>query len=124
MNVEFVNYPTREWSLDTETMKLGEIEQNLGAIAQDVQFYLSVERYKYPIMGNNMGIELEDLIGMDDAYVRANVKNRIKDALSVDDRITAVSSFAFENPTPDSLVVSFVVETILGDIQMTTNIIS
>lgn len=124
MNVEFVNYPTREWSLDTETMKLGEIEQNLGAIAQDVQFYLSVERYKYPIMGNNMGIELEDLIGMDDAFVRANVKSRIKDALSVDDRITSVSSFAFENPTPDSLVVSFVVETILGDIEMTTNIIS
>ena len=124
MNVEFVTYPSQEWELDTETMQLGEIKQNLGSIAQDIQFYLSVERNKWPIMNNNMGVEFDDLIGKDDAYVRANVKKRIQSALSIDDRINAVNSFKFDKPSPDSLVVSFVVETILGDIQMTTNIVS
>lgn len=124
MDVEFVTYPSQEWELDTETMQLGEIKQNLGSIAQDIQFYLSVERNKWPIMNSNMGVEFDDLIGKDDAYVRANVKKRIQSALSIDDRINAVSSFKFDKPSSDSLVVSFVVETILGDIQMTTNIVS
>ena len=124
MDVEFVKYPIQEWSLDTETMQLGEISQNLGSIAQDIQFYLSVERNKWPIMSSNMGVELDDLIGKDEAYVKANVKRRIQGALSIDDRVNAVSSFRFDKPSPDMLVVSFVVETILGDIQMTTNIVS
>lgn len=124
MEVEFINYPTQEWSLDTETMQLGEIKQDIGSIAQDIQFYLSVERNKWPIMSSIMGVEFEDLVGKDEAYVRANVKSRIQSALSIDDRITAVSSFKFDKPAPDTLVVSFVVETILGDIQMTTNIVS
>ena len=124
MDVEFVKYPIQEWSLDTETMQLGEISQNLGSIAQDIQFYLSVERNKWPIMSSNMGVEFDDLIGRDEAYVKANVKRRIQGALSIDDRVNAVSSFRFDKPSPDMLVVSFVVETILGDIQMTTNIVS
>lgn len=124
MDVEFVKYPIQEWSLDTETMQLGEIRQNLGSIAQDIQFYLSVERNKWPIMSSNMGVEFDDLIGKDEAYVKANVKRRIQGALSIDDRVNAVSSFRFDKPSPDMLVVSFVVETILGDIQMTTNIVS
>lgn len=124
MDVEFVKYPIQEWSLDTETMQLGEISQNLGSIAQDIQFYLSVERNKWPIMSSNMGVEFDDLIGKDEAYVKANVKRRIQGALSIDDRVNAVSSFRFDKPSPDMLVVSFVVETILGDIQMTTNIVS
>lgn len=124
MDVEFVKYPIQEWSLDTETMQLGEISQNLGSIAQDIQFYLSVERNKWPIMSSNMGVEFDDLIGKDESYVKANVKRRIQGALSIDDRVNAVSSFRFDKPSPDMLVVSFVVETILGDIQMTTNIVS
>ena len=75
-------------------------------------------------MSSNMGVEFDDLIGKDEAYVKANVKRRIQGALSIDDRVNAVSSFRFDKPSPDMLVVSFVVETILGDIQMTTNIVS
>lgn len=123
MNVEFVTYPIQEWILDDETGELKDVSFELHAISQDVKFYLSTERNKYPIMGSNFGVELDDLIGKDKQYVKAQVKKRIIEALSIDDRITSVSSFNFTQQSPDSLSVSFVVSTRLGDFSMTTEII-
>lgn len=123
MNVEFVTYPIQEWILDDETGELKDVSFELHAISQDVKFYLSTERNKYPIMGSNFGVELDDLIGKDKQYVKAQVKKRIIEALSIDDRITSVSSFNFTQQSPDALSVSFVVSTRLGDFSMTTEII-
>ena len=75
-------------------------------------------------MGSNFGVELSDLIGKDSQYVKAQVKKRITDALSIDDRINSVGSFKFESKDSDSLSVSFVVETVIGNVSMTTEIIS
>jgi len=124
MDVEFTTYPIQEWLLNTDSQKLTESEQTLSAIAQDITFALSVERNKYPIMSSNFGVEFEDLLGKDEAYVKANIKRRIQDALLIDDRIISVSNFAFKKVNGDSLFVSFVVETVLGTIETTTNIIS
>lgn len=123
MNVEFITYPIQEWILDDETGELKDVSFELHAISQDVKFYLSTERNKYPIMGSNFGVELDDLIGKDKQYVKAQVKKRIIEALSIDDRITSVSSFNFTQQSPDALSVSFVVSTRLGDFSMTTEII-
>ena len=123
MNVEFITYPIQEWILDDETRELKDVSFELHAISQDVKFYLSTERNKYPIMGSNFGVELDDLIGKDRQYVQAQVKKRIVDALSIDDRIVSVSNFKFTQPDADSLMVSFVVSTKLGDFDMTTEII-
>lgn len=123
MNVEFTTYPIQEWVLDEESGLLGDNVMNIKAIAQDVKFALSTERNMYPIMGSNFGVTLEDLIGRDAAYVRAQVKQRIKDALSIDDRIVSISSFKFEQPEPETLTVSFIVNTVLGNVEMTTEII-
>jgi hypothetical protein len=124
MNVEFVTYPIQEWILDEATGQLGEPSLELQAIAQDVKFALSTERNMYPIMGSNFGVEFLDLIGRDRQYVQAQVKKRISDALSIDDRITGLGSFSFSSPESGSLSVSFVVETVLGKVNMTTEIIS
>lgn len=124
MNVEFVSYPIQEWILDEKTGHLGDPNMELQAIAQDIKFALSTERNMYPIMGSNYGVELIDLVGKDRAYVQAQVKKRIKEALSIDDRITGIGSFSFSAPDTNSLLVSFVVETVLGKTKMTTEIIS
>lgn len=123
MNVSFTTYPIQEWVLDEESQLLGDNVMDIKAIAQDVKFALSTERNMYPIMGSNFGVTLEDLIGQDAAYVRAQVKQRIKDALSIDDRIVSISSFKFEQPEPETLTVSFIVNTVLGNVEMTTEIV-
>lgn len=124
MNVQFTTYPIEEWVLDEESYQVGNPELTVDAIAQDIKFILSTERNKYPIMGSNFGIELIDLIGKDRQYVQAQVKKRINEALSIDDRIIAIGSFKFESKDPETISVSFVVETVLGKVGMSTEIIS
>jgi hypothetical protein len=124
MNVEFITYPIQEWIVDEETLTLGAPSQELQAITQDIKFALSTERNKYPIMGSNFGVTLLDLVGEDRQYVQAQVKKRITDALSIDDRITGIGSFSFTYPDNNSVSVSFVIETVLGKVGMTTEVIS
>lgn len=124
MNVEFVKYPVQEWILDESSRQLGAPSAELQAIVQDIKFALSTERNMYPIMGSNFGVELIELIGKDRQYVQAQVKRRITEALSIDDRITSIGSFKFNSTEIGSLSVSFVVETILGKVNLTTEIVS
>lgn len=124
MNVQFTTYPIEEWILDEDSQQVGDPKLTVDAIAQDIKFILSTERNKYPIMGGNFGVEFIDLIGKDRQYVQAQVKKRISEALSIDDRILAIGSFKFESKDSDSLSVSFVVETVLGKVGMSTEILS
>ena len=124
MKVKFATYPIQEWILDEDTGFLSEPELNIKAIAQDIKFILATERNMYPIMGSNFGIELLDLVDKDEQYIRAQIKSRIADALSVDDRIVKISEFAFKKTDSNSLSVSFNVKTVLGDVPMTTTIVS
>lgn len=124
MEITFTRYPIQEWVLNEESGQLGDVEQNIDAIAQDLKFALATERNKYPIMGSNFGVEFLDLIGKDRGYVRAQLKKRINEALSIDDRVEAISSFEFSYPDANSIAISFVVETKLGKVKMSTEIIS
>lgn len=123
MNVSFTTYPVQEWILDEESGNLAESKFDIQAIAQDIKFALSTERNKYPIMGSNFGVTFEDLIGLDSEYVCAQIKKRISDALSIDDRIVGVGHFEFKHSKSDELRVSFIVETVLGKLDMTTDIV-
>ena len=57
---------------------------------------LNIERYKYVIYSANYGVELLDLIGQPIPYVLPELKRRITECLTQDDRITAVENFEFE----------------------------
>lgn len=69
---------------------------NLEAIKQAVYLMLNIERYKYVIYSANYGVELLDLIGQAIPYVLPELKRRITECLTQDDRITAVENFEFE----------------------------
>lgn len=69
---------------------------NLEAIKQAVYLMLNIERYKYVIYSANYGVELLDLIGHPIPYVLSELKRRITECLTQDDRITAVENFEFE----------------------------
>ena len=57
---------------------------------------LSIERYDWIIFSWNYGVELRDLIGMQTSYVLPEVKRRITECLTQDDRIKNVDDFEFE----------------------------
>ena len=74
-------------------------------------------------MGPNFGAVFSDLIGRDSMYVCSQIKKRVSEALSIDDRIIGVGHFEFKKQNSDSLVVSFIVDTIIGKTKITTEII-
>lgn len=84
------------------------------AVAQFVYTTLNVERYENLLHSWQFGMERNDLYGMPTDYVIAELKRRIEDALSIDERITAVDTFEF-SVKGRTVNVKFVVHTIYGD---------
>ena len=69
---------------------------DLEAVIQAVYLILSTERYKFNIYSWDYGVELIDLIGLPMPMVIAELPRRIKEALTMDDRIDDVVNFEFE----------------------------
>ena len=69
---------------------------DLDAVKQAVYLMLNVERYQYVIYSENYGVELMDLIGQPIPYVLPELKRRITECLTQDDRIDSVDGFEFE----------------------------
>lgn len=113
-NESDLNQNTKSPRIDFEKKRfVGWIEGN-GAVAQYVHTALDVERYENLLHTWQFGIERNDLYGMPVDYVIAELKRRIEDALSVDDRITAVDTFEF-SVKGRTISSKFVVHTIYGD---------
>lgn len=66
----------------------------LEAIKQAVYLILNVERYRYVIYSSNYGVEFDDLLGKPVPYVLPELKRRIEEALTQDDRITGVDGLS------------------------------
>ena len=120
-NAVYASYPNNEWIVSFEDGANSGEGSNIKTIEQAIHFALETGRFKYPIMGANYGITLDDLIGTDYSYIRSEAARRIKDALSTDDRVIDVGSFKYENKG-DALVISCLVRTILGDVTVSTTI--
>ena len=121
-NVEFSSYPSREWIVDIESGTTGDTKDSLESVAQDIYFALSTNRYKYPIMGSNFGATFDDLVGADYSYIRSEVARRIRDALSIDDRVISVGDFTFTLINDGGLEVACIVKTTYGNVTGTTTI--
>lgn len=102
-----------------ETIKIEETIQpsksylgldGLEALKYAVSKILSTERYRYAIYSWNYGIELQDLYGMPHDYVAMELKRRIEEALTQDDRILDIEDFRYEQGK-----VSFKVISSIGD---------
>lgn len=120
--VEFASYSSNEWIVDFESGDNGQPKSILDAVAQDVRFALGTDRYKWPIMGSNFGVTFDDLIGTDYNYIRSEVVRRIRDALSIDDRILQVDDFQFTPLEDSGILISCVVQTTFGDVSVSTTI--
>lgn len=120
--VKYEVYPNTEWVVDFESGMNNEPRDNMDAIAQDFKFALGTERYKYPIMGKNFGVTLDDLIGQDQMYIEAEIKDRISDCLSIDDRVESIDGWKFTALEDNGLLVEFTIHCYMGDVPMEVKI--
>ncbi len=111
--VEFARYPSRTWSVDKETNRIDGVTDALPSVRQAAEIILHVERFRWQIYRTFSGVRLEDLIGQEADFVTAELRRRVREALTVDDRITGISGFSAVQEG-DSLRVSFRVESVYG----------
>lgn len=93
----------------------------IEAIKQAIYLMLNIERYDYMIFSWNYGVEIKDLIGLEAGYVYSELKRRIEEALTQDDRIQSVDAFSFAKER-GKVKVFFIAHTIYGDIDEETEV--
>ncbi len=108
--------PSKTYKLNTDMNRIiGSIDQK-EALKQAISTILNVERYDYLIYSWNFGVELKDLIGKPISYVQSELKRRITEALTQDDRILDVDAFYFD-VKKKKVHVTFTVHSIFGDFE-------
>ena len=85
---------------------------------QAVYKILNTERYQYIIYSWNYGVEFADLFGEPVDFVCPEIERRITEALKQDDRVVSVDSFLFDVSKKHTVMVSFTVKTIFGDLNI------
>lgn len=102
--------------MHTRQLRINGKVDGLDAMEQIVYKILNTERYENPIYSWNYGIELADLYGEEVEWVCPELKRRIEEALTQDDRILSVSDFDFKIKH-NTVHVTFTVQTVYGNIQ-------
>ena len=105
---------TLRWDIEKDRI-IGQTN-GLEAVKQMIYTILSVERYEYLIHSNDFGIELAELFGKPVPFVLPELKRRITEALTQDDRIEDVTDFSFETKR-GKVFAEFVVHTVFGDVR-------
>ncbi len=114
---EIATQPTKTYRMDMGKNQIRGYTDNLEAMKQTIYKIVNTERYQYIMYSWNYGIELLDLFGEPISYVIPEVKRRIKEALTWDDRINSVDNFETDLPEKGVLHISFTAHTIFGDVQ-------
>ena len=119
--VRFEEQPSRTWYLNKETNRIQGECDGLEAVRQAVEIILNVERFRWQIYSPYSGMPWEGLIGQDPGYVASELQRRIRDALSVDSRVTGLSDFSY-SVSGNALTASLTVNTVYGDTQTTVEV--
>ncbi len=120
IHFEFITeeQPTQTYQLDFERGRIYSKCDGLEAMKQAIYKILMTERYEYLIYSWNYGVEFLDLIGVNASNAYASISRRISEALLQDKRIKTVDSFEYVRPSKSKVMVSFVVTTDLGAIEV------
>ncbi len=119
LNIE--TQPSLTYALDIENGRIRGSVDRVEALRQAIYLILSTERYEYLIYSWDYGVELKELIGQSKEYALSEIKRRITEALTQDDRITAVEGFEFE-VEKNSVHTTFTARTIFGEMEVETDV--
>ncbi|MFA9462921.1 MAG: DUF2634 domain-containing protein [Velocimicrobium sp.] len=95
--------------------------EGMQALKQSIYKILSTQQYEYPIYSFDYGINLESLIGKEAAYVKVELKRRIKECLLQDKRVQDVTDFVFD-VGEDTICATFKVVSMYGEITITQEV--
>ncbi len=113
---EIEEQPTYTYKLNIDSDSIIGFTDGLEAMKQAIYLILNIERYNYLIYSWNYGIELTDLFGQPIPFVLPELKRRITEALTQDERIQSVDAFSFE-VNKGKIHATFTVHTIYGDVE-------
>ena len=109
--------PSYTPKIDFERNRIMGTVDNIDAMEQAIYLILQTERYESIIYNWYYGVEFDTLIGKSRELITSELERRIREALTEDDRINRISDFDVEF-TSDKAIVSFTVNTIFGDIEI------
>lgn len=112
---EIEQQSSKTFKLNTDKNTIVNYTDELDAVKQAIYLILSIERYEHLIYSWNYGIELKDLFGQPIPFVLPELKRRITEALTQDERIQSVDAFSFE-VNKGKVHVTFTVHTVFGDV--------
>lgn len=120
-NFTVVTQPSYTYAMDLENQVIRGYVDNLEAMKQAIYKILSTSRFLELIYSWNYGAELDGLLGRSKDYIYSELRIRIKEALLADDRIMDVHTFSFSSYR-NTISVTFIAETIVGDITATKEV--
>lgn len=120
--LKVVEQPAKTFSVDFEKKRMIGVCEDLDAVRQAVFCILNTERYDYLIYSWNYGVELQDLFGRPAPYVKSEIKRRIKEALTQDDRIRSVDDFSFTD-SDAGMAVAFTVHSTVGTFDVSKEVV-
>ena len=109
------NLPSKTYRIDFDNGRISGFTDEIEAVKQAIVLILNTDRFRHMIYSWDYGSELKNVIGEDFDIAESEAKRYITEALTQDDRITAVSDFIFTKMTEKQTArISFTVETIYG----------
>lgn len=122
-DVSVARQPNKTYRMQIEEEHIGgPLISEIRAVEQAVYKIINTERYRHVIYSWNYGVELSDLFGKPIPYVLPEIPRRIREALIQDDRIDDVTEFDLKYDKRGNVTAKFTVNSIYGDISMTTEV--
>ena len=107
---------TKTYRIDFNTKRIIGVADGSEAVVQFIRKVLRTDKYAYEIYDWYYGNEIMKLVGQPYEYIVTRLPNIIREALLVDDRITEVRDFTVRRTQLDAILVSFIVDTVYGQI--------
>lgn len=120
--VSVQSMPGRTWYIDTALNRISGEVDGYDAVRQAVEIILRTERFKWFIYEPSSGVEYDSLIGLDPGYVATELHRRIREALFMDSRIVGIHGYTAKRDG-SNLLVSFVVDTVFGELSETLEVV-
>lgn len=119
--VVFEDQPTNTFYIDPVSRRVRGMDDGKNAVRQAIEIALSVERFQWGIYSANFGADFTGIIGRDTGYAAAVLEKRIRDALSVDNRVLGISNFSY-TASGGILTADITIRTVFGDIAQTVEV--
>lgn len=120
-DVVFESQPDLTWWRDPDTNRIVGTADGHKAVAQAVEVMLLVERFRWQIYKPFFGMQWEGLLGQNPGYVAAEFQRRIREAVTIDDRVTGISNFSY-TISGDTMTAEVTVNTVYGPLNQTVEV--